>query len=482
MKKVFGLILAVCLLASMFCIAVFATEAPESDVVLRVGALKKDGTIIMIEDFKNHAEGWSAAMTLADNTKEMKKNDYDRIIVDIYADWIAVDGEFSNEGKGFKWETIYFEEGVRMTVNLNGHTINRGLDDWMYNGEVMYIDEEADVIINDGTITGGFSCNGAGGIHIMDDANVTLNNVKVVGNRVEDDDGAGIAIYDGATLMMNGGSISDNVANLTLTALLFGRETANGAGLYAEDSTVILDNVTIQNNQSMRLNNEGSAIFATDSDVTLNNCSVIGNGIINENAGWNGAMSVIYTDDGHLTIKNTRFTGNGCVTNGTSSTGLIVAHGDLSIESCLFSENSACYMIHLYGHKMNVLDTSFVENYANVFYGYGESNKVGTFVNCTFGNNAGSSWEGFYSFKFGFEHSYLTFTDCYFGNSTFNDRSRVTFENAGRALAGSIFSQNSFVTIVSFVALIVSIASILINTKAKLNKQPVIAKETDEEE
>ena len=42
----------------------------------------------------------------------------------------------------------------------------------------MYIDEDADVIINDGTIKGGYSCNGAGGIHINDNANVTFESMK----------------------------------------------------------------------------------------------------------------------------------------------------------------------------------------------------------------------------------------------------------------------------------------------------------------
>jgi hypothetical protein len=61
-----------------------------------------------------------------------------------------------------------------------------------------------------GTITGGFSCNGAGGIHINDDARVTLNNVCLIGNTVEDDKGSAIAIYDDAELTMNGGCMSNN--------------------------------------------------------------------------------------------------------------------------------------------------------------------------------------------------------------------------------------------------------------------------------
>ena len=157
MKKIFAVIMIVCLMASMLCVTAFAAE-PASDVVLRESALKKDDSIVLINDYTNFAEGWTAAMEMAANKKLMKNNDYDRIVVDLYADWNAENGIFGTDAKGFRWDTICFEEEVRMTVNLNKHTINRGLTEWEYNGEVIYIDEGADVIINDGTITGGFSC------------------------------------------------------------------------------------------------------------------------------------------------------------------------------------------------------------------------------------------------------------------------------------------------------------------------------------
>ena len=480
MKKFILFLLSVCVLATALCVSAFAAEAPASDVVVRVSALKKDGTTVVLNDYKSHTEGWSAAMTLADNKTEMKNNDYDRVIVDIYADWTAgKDGEFCDSGKGFNYDAIYFEDGVKMTVNLNGHTIDRNIrDDYQYNGEVMYIDKKADVIINDGTITGGWSCNGAGGIHINDKAYVTLNNVNVVGNRVEDDNGAGIALYDDATLIMNGGSLRDNIADMTIVATIFGRETAYGAGIYAEESTVILENVTIQNNQFLNLLSKGAVIYAEDSDVSLNNCTVVSNGIVDKNAGWEGSMSIIHNEDSAITIKNTKFSNNGCVVSNSSSPCLIYGQGDLTIESCLFSENSAYHMIELYGHKLTVSDTSFVENYANVFYGYGESDAIGTFDRCTFGNNA--SWNGYYSFKFAFNNSQLIFTDCYFGNSTFNDRSRVKFVDSTQALAGSLIGEGSLTMIVSITALIASVTAIGITLAS--NKKKKDTPETDDEE
>ena len=469
------------MIATVLCATVFAADAPASGVVLRVSATTKDGSAVVVKDYTSFEDGWNAAMELAANPKELNKNGYARVIVDLYSDWNAVKGEFTKDffnGKGFNWDAIYFPENVKVTLNLNGHTVNRGLTEYQYNGEVMYIDKDADVIINDGTITGGWSCNGAGGIHINDKAYVTLNNVNVVGNRVEDDNGAGIALYDDATLIMNGGSLRDNIADMTIVATIFGRETAYGAGIYAEESTVILENVTIQNNQFLNLLSKGAVIYAEDSDVTLNNCTVVSNGIVDKNAGWEGSMSIIHNEDSAITIKNTKFSNNGCVVSNSSSPCLIYGQGDLTIESCLFSENSAYHMIELYGHKLTVSDTSFVENYANVFYGYGESDAIGTFDRCTFGNNA--SWNGYYSFKFAFNNSQLIFTDCYFGNSTFNDRSRVKFVDSTQALAGSLIGEGSLTMIVSITALITSVTAIGITLAS--NKKKKDAPETDDEE
>ena len=185
-------------------------------VVMRVSALKKDGSLEFIADYTVHEEGWEAAIDLAEDHKTMRRNDYDRVVVDMYADWNAVNGEFTEHwlnGDGFNWDAILVPADVRVTLNLNEYTINRGLTEYELNGEVMFIDEDADVIINNGTVTGGWSYNGAGGIHVDDGANVTLNNVHVVGNTVTNDQGAAIALYDGSTLTMNDGSLSNNVLN-----------------------------------------------------------------------------------------------------------------------------------------------------------------------------------------------------------------------------------------------------------------------------
>ena len=133
MKKIFTTLMAICLMVSVLSVTAinaFAAEAPAEGVVLSVSAQKRDGTIVPIENgnFKNFEEGWEAAVDYAEDKDTMKNNGYDRIIVDFYTDWTAnEDGEFGDGGDGFEWSTIHITEDIRITLNLNNHTINRNL-------------------------------------------------------------------------------------------------------------------------------------------------------------------------------------------------------------------------------------------------------------------------------------------------------------------------------------------------------------------
>ena len=328
MKKIIALLLTACLLALTLGVTVLAKDVPA--VLLRVSAEKKDGSTVVIRDYTVFEDGWNAAMELAVNSKELNKNGYARVIVDLYADWNAVDGQFTAEffnGKGFNWDAIYVQPNVRMTLNLNGHTINRGLTEWEYNGEVMYIDKRADVIINDGTISGGFSCNGAGGIHV-NGATVELNNVNVVGNSTDDDDGAGIALHSGATLTMNGGTIVGNKAvgssvgggiyvnssNATLNDVLISENELNtsvvagqgywatGAGCCVSKGTLTMNRCTVKNNRSARYG--GGIAIMYNGNIEVNQCTITEN-----TAGLEGSAIAII-EDGNCLVDQSDATGN----------------------------------------------------------------------------------------------------------------------------------------------------------------------------
>ena len=412
MKKFFAIILTLCLMACALCITAFAAEAGEG-VVLRVSAEKKDGSIVVIEDYKVFEDGWNAAMELAVNSKEMNKNDYARVVVDIYADWNAVNGEFTKEffnGKGFNWDAIYIQPNVRMTLNLNGNTINRGLTEWEYNGEVMYIDKRADVIINEGTITGGFSCNGAGGIHINDGANVVLNNVNIVGNSTDDDDGAGIAVYGGATLTMNNGTIVGNKA--------YG--SSLGGGIYVHRANATLDGVLIHDNELITTAVEGLGNWATGAGccvsqgaLTLNNCTVKDN----RSARYGGGLALMY--EGDLVVNHCTVTGNSAGLEGSAIA--IIEEGDCVVDGSDVTGNESASSNSVFYVQWGTLQFS--------------NSQYDPQITC---------WAD--------------------GEVIYADGAKARLTNSR---FGSIFGEGSLTMIISLIALIASIAAIIVNVTPK---------------
>ena len=442
MKKFLAILLAICMMASLLCIPAFAAEsadklpAPAAGTVLRITAIKGD-SIELVGDHTNFEDGWNDAM---EHANDMEDYGYDRIVVDLYADWNAVGGEFTDDtfnGAGFKNDTIYFNDDVQMTLNMNGHTINRGLTAGLRrrDGEVMYIDTYADVIINNGTITGGGSFNGAGGIHINSKAKVTLNNVNVVGNTSWDDDGGGIALYNGASLVMNGGSIKNN-------DLLHDAVTCYGGAIYANESSVTLNNVEIKNNQTLAGNDLGAVIYADESTVVLNECTVDGNGIENEATGSKAARSIIHAkDSSSITVKKTTFTNNGALHYEGNhnygfrnvSTLFYLSDSTLVMENGNnISKNKTGHIIQAAdGSAFYVSDTTFTDNNSIVLNSSFHKNDS-NFYNCTFNNNRVA---GYYGIKITFaSHTFITqstitFYDCRMGNSTYSNPKLVRIVN-----------------------------------------------------
>lgn len=457
MKKIFAMLTVICLLVSVLSITVFATEAPAQGVVLRISALNKDGTAAAIEngDFKDFAAGWEAAIDYA------QAHSYARIIVDFYADWNAnAEGEFGDSsGDGFQFSTIYIPDDVRITLNLNGHTINRNLKEYEYDGEVIYIDEDADVIINNGTVTGGWSCNGAGGIHIHD-ADVTLNNVNVIGNKVDDDDGAGIALYDEAELTMNGGCVSHN---LSYNAVC-------GGGVYVHKSIASFTDVSFRDNQGIHRSTHGAAIYVDKGTLVMSGCDIVGNGLTKASTGeaCSVAYSIIDISNGsEVALKETTFSENGygketaVNLNTTKYTTVINSVASyLTMEKCSLKANHQVYLIQSEATVCNALDSDFTGNNSFAFYGNCARGFNSAFTRCKFSYN-----EPMLSLKdtfcFNTSDAGLSFVDCQLGNATFNSKSAARFVDTDtQNRAGSIFGEGSLTMIVAILALIASGISI----------------------
>jgi hypothetical protein len=497
MKKTLAILMMICLLAGALSITAFAANEPATGVVMTVSGLTKDGPV-KIEDYTSFEAGWNSAMEKAKDSKYLDNNQYDRIVVDLLADWKANEkGVFGDDdGVGFPEYTIYIPEEARVMLNMNGHTIDRGLGDRnQFDGEVIYIDEKADVIINGGksgdaiaraddtnatfgTITGGNNDGGAGGIYIQDDAKVTLNNVKIVNNVADGDYGAGIAVYDGATLIMNGGGFIDNKNN-TSTHFDY---NAYGAGVYIEDSTASFDNVLFEGNQFTYHMGNGAALYAYDSSVMMNKCKVVGNGKKNEADGTVGAISIITVEDSEMFIKETDFIGNGDVMEVHDGdiclidVAMYIGTPQLSVDNCTFTQNKVGYIFDSVNQDVTVTRSRFTDNKANVLHCSSDTESI--FTDCVLNNNIGMLSNNNYTINVDFDGKGPTFRNCDMGNSTYNDRNRVQIENGG---TGSIFGEGSLAVIVAFVALIASVASIIVNVGEKKKKgAPVTQNKTEE--
>ena len=143
-------------------------------------------------------------------------------------------------------------EGVSITLDLNGYSLDRALDyEAQEDGSVILVEEGAELYIKDnsgtnaGLITGGASYFGGG---ICNYGTLTIQGGTITGNCAYDEtDGTGGGVYNEGELTLLGGVITENEANY-------------GGGLYnAGDGTV-----TIQ--QSTYLKKVG----ASSTEITMN--------------------------------------------------------------------------------------------------------------------------------------------------------------------------------------------------------------------
>lgn len=169
--------------------------------------------------------------------------------------------------------------GNPVTIDLNGHIIDRGLTDCQDIGSVIRVEPGANLTLKDssnnnsGVVTGGASWNGGG---ICNHGTFTLESGTISGNKaLHNTYGGGGGIYNGsyngsrATLTLKGGVISNN-------------EARNGGGVYNSDGAVIIKsgsysatvlselktyetNVTIKNNSASA---SGSGIY-TEKDISI---------------------------------------------------------------------------------------------------------------------------------------------------------------------------------------------------------------------
>ena len=129
-------------------------------------------------------------------------------------------------------EALIVPQGVTVTLDLNGHTINRGLSEVAENGSVIVV--QGTLTVRDsgsgGTITGGFAELGGG---IANNGTLIIEGGSIEGNCAVYDGGG---IYNSGTLAMRGGTVTGN------TAGRYGGGVLHNATLTMEGTPVVWDN------------------------------------------------------------------------------------------------------------------------------------------------------------------------------------------------------------------------------------------------
>ncbi len=103
--------------------------------------------------------------------------------------------------------------GKTVTLDLNGHTISRGLTTATENGYVIKVSGNLTLTDNgsgEGKITGGYNSSYCGGVYVDVNGTFTMTGGTISGNSTYLTNGGGVFVDSNATFTMTGGTISGN--------------------------------------------------------------------------------------------------------------------------------------------------------------------------------------------------------------------------------------------------------------------------------
>ena len=290
-----------------------------------------------------------------------------------------IDARFKREGSNFRIRLdndlaggpleIYAKTTV--TMDMAGHTIDRGLSKQNKKGHVILINKDARVTINGGDvtstknvktwnanggtenkslttgglITGGYSTNKSGGIHLEGGARLTLNNVTIAGCRAEQNWGSD---GYGGGIRADGDDITVAMNNSTITGCYAYND---GGGVYSEHTrfNLFMSNSHIDANYAKRNAGgvalmEDKAVLSGSNGSTVNNNRAIGN--------YGGG---VYANKDGISIKGLTISNNSAANGGGICTG---AH-DITISGCTITNNLALRGGGVYiGDFTNIVSTA----------------------------------------------------------------------------------------------------------------------------
>lgn len=276
-------------LSMTLCVSTYAAE----DICATVSTTNADLSYLSFE------EAWQKAVELGESKE---------VTFTLKQDWEADDSGSLGSGSGFQNGALTYSGANNLTLDLNGHSIDRKLFTPISNGAIIYVNSIMTIadsgngeyttsrLFKGGAIQNGASSERGGGIVVNDNATLHFNGGTILSCVSTDDGGAISVIGSGAVLDVNGGAF-------------YGNRTYDAAGECC-----------------------GGAIYSSKAAVTINNSVFVGN-YAEDNGG------AIYAYDGNLTISSASFYSNSSAEEG----GAISTDGSVktNVSNSLFYSNSS---------------------------------------------------------------------------------------------------------------------------------------------
>jgi len=226
------------------------------------------------------------------------------VVVGDEAEFIMSGGEISGNVADWGGGLDIYGSMIMTNGNISGNTA-------INSGGGVYINKGAEFVMEGGRIVGNESADAGGGIALS--GNAWLNNSLISNNKAQSS-GGGIIVFEGASLVISGGTISGNQAQL------------NGGGVLVDkDCSLSMSGGAISGNQA---NQYGGGVLAQG------NSAISGTVIINNQAVWGGG---------------------------------IYSEGSSSLRNCVVSKNRAFWGGAFYSGKDSqavIINSDISENYA----------------------------------------------------------------------------------------------------------------------
>jgi len=208
-------------------------------------------------------------------------------------------------------DALTVSSGVTATLDLNGHTVDRGYTEQGFDGSVIKVSGTLTVIDSDpaagGVITGGFPDQYGGGVQILggtfnlQGGSITGNSVGKTGFFGSEGLGGGVYLQSG-TFNMSGGAITGNKA----LGSTLGSNLGRGGGVYITGGAFSFTGGEISGNDAGAI---GGGVYLASTysghDGTIN---VSGGAAVTDNT-VGGADSNVYLEDGGVITVTDALTG-----------------------------------------------------------------------------------------------------------------------------------------------------------------------------